>query len=263
MNNNFIDEIRENGIVKIKNFLSPDELTKLSNIVRFYKVPKGDKKSIFITSFKVLLIKLLKLDIKRILDTYELMKLSKNKNLDKIAKEFFNKQVKLAQIDGYYSKVSNKEILPWHTDKAYAEKKISEEKFIHPEDISLKFFIYLTNVSPNNGCMSYIPKSHKIGYAIRSAIYNKEIPYHPYYHIKDFAEIIKINKNFFINKLGSEMIENFLVETKIENSINTTNKFDYTAEAGSMIIFNEGGVHRGSKPSLNDRMVIRYFFSII
>ena len=59
------------------------------------------------------------------------------------------------------------------------------------------------------------------------------------------------------------MIENFLVETKIENSINTTNKFDYTAEAGSMIIFNEGGVHRGSKPSLNDRMVIRYFFSII
>ena len=74
MNNNFIDEIRENGIVKIKNFLSPDELTNLSNIVRFYKVPKGDKKSIFITSFKMLLIKLLKLDIKRILDTYELMK---------------------------------------------------------------------------------------------------------------------------------------------------------------------------------------------
>ena len=41
----------------------------------------------------------------------------------------------------------------------------------------------------------------------------------------------------------------------------TTNKFDYSAEAGTMIIFDEGGVHRGSKPSLNDRMVIRYLFS--
>lgn len=261
MKNNFAEEIRENGIVKIENFLSLDELKNLSNIIKFYQAPKGDKKSIFITNFKILLIKLLKLDLRKLSDSYQLIKLKKDKQLDIIAKEFFNKQVKLNQIDGYYSKVDNKDILPWHTDQAYSGKKKPEEEFIHPDNFNLKFFIYLTNVSPNNGCMSYIAKSHKIGYEIRKAIFNREISYQPYWSIKDFIEIVKANKTFFIEKIGSGIIENFLEETKIENLMQTTNKFDYSAEAGTMIIFDEGGVHRGSKPSLNDRMVIRYLFS--
>ena len=56
----------------------------------------------------------------------------------------------------------------------------TRKKFNNPDDFYLKFFIYLTDVSSNNGCMSYIPKSHKIGYEIRKAIYNKEISYQPY-----------------------------------------------------------------------------------
>ena len=32
------------------------------------------------------------------------------------------------------------------------------------------------------------------------------------------------------------------------------------AKAGTMIVFDEGGIHRGTKPSLNDRMVIRFLF---
>ena len=80
MNNNFTDEIKENGIVKIKNFLSPDELIKLSNIVNFYKAPKGDVNSYFMTNIKVLLIKLLKFKIRKLAHTYELIKLKKLDN---------------------------------------------------------------------------------------------------------------------------------------------------------------------------------------
>jgi hypothetical protein len=35
--------------------------------------------------------------------------------------------------------------------------------------------------------------------------------------------------------------------------------YDYKANADDAIIFDEGGVHRRSFPTLNDRMVVRYF----
>ena len=33
-------------------------------------------------------------------------------------------------------------------------------------------------------------------------------------------------------------------------------------KAGSAIIFDEGGIHKGSRPQLNDRMVLRYLYSL-
>ena len=47
MNSNLAKEISDNGIVKIKNFLSDDELKKFSDIVKFYKAPKGHKDSFY------------------------------------------------------------------------------------------------------------------------------------------------------------------------------------------------------------------------
>ena len=88
MNSNLAKEISDNGIVKIKNFLSDDELKKFSDIVKFYKAPKGHKDSFFITGYKVLLIKLLKFDINRLIHTYELLKFKKAKKLDEIARQF-------------------------------------------------------------------------------------------------------------------------------------------------------------------------------
>lgn len=263
INKDVAGEIKQNGIVKIKNFLSLEELNKLSNIVNFYKAPKGDKKSIFLTNFQVLFVKLIKLKFRSLFHTYELSKLKKAKNLDEIAKNFFNKQVDSNYIDGYYSKIDNKDILPWHTDQAYGGHKKPDQKFYNPDNFFLKFFIYLTNVSSNNGCMSYIPKTHKIAYEIRKGIYNKEISYQPYWSLKDFRNIVKDNQNFLNDKIGGEIIKNFLEETKFDDTMEITNKYDYDAEAGTMIIFDEGGIHRGSKPTFNNRMVVRYLIKPI
>ena len=40
-----------------------------------------------------------------------------------------------------------------------------------------------------------------------------------------------------------------------------TSLYDYSIKAGGAIIFDEGGSHRGSSPTLNDRMVLRHVFS--
>ena len=163
MDTNFAKTIKENGIVKIKNFLTPEEIRRCSEIVKFYKAPKGDKNSFFVTNIKVFFIKLLKLEINKLKHSYELLQLKKIKKLDEIAQNFFNKKTKLSFIDGYFSKIEKKDIIPWHTDQAYSGEKKVEVKFNNPDTFYLKFFIYLTKVSSNNGCMSYIPGSHKIG----------------------------------------------------------------------------------------------------
>ena len=263
MEKKIISEIKEKGIVKIENFLDIKELENLKKIVSFYSAPKNDPKSYFPVNLITLIFKILKLDFSRFFYSLELWKLKDKKKLDFFARSFFESQVKLKFIDAYYSKKSDSAILPWHTDQAYhGEKNVIN--FNNPKNFFLKVFIYLTDVSANNGCMSYVPGSHKLGYAIRKAIYEKKIPYQPYWSLKDFKKILKDNLSFFESFIDEpQLIRNFFNDTnELENDVNNSNKnsFCYSAKAGSAIIFDEGGVHQGSKPQYNDRMVLRYLY---
>ena len=68
-------------------------------------------------------------------------------------------------------------------------------------------------------------------------------------------------KNLIIEKLGKEIVENFLFHTKfIDDQKSDTNHFDIEMKKGGMIIFDELSIHRGSAPKKNDRLVLRYLF---
>jgi hypothetical protein len=264
MNKKIVQEIKEKGIFKINNFLNNSQISKFSKIVNHYSAPKNDPESYFPVNLKTLSYKIFKLNFTKFFHSLDLWKLEKNKNLNYLADSFFKDKSSLKFIDAYYSKVSNKAILPWHTDQAY-HGKISVDQYNHPDNFFLKIFIYLTDVGPNNGCMSYIPGSHRIGYAIRKSIYEKKISYQPYWNLVDFRKILFNNKQYFIEYLKDESIlEDFFNKTEplLKDDINKNNNFSYEAKAGSAIIFDEGGVHQGSKPQFNDRMVVRYLYSI-
>ena len=260
MNNKLATEIKEKGIIKIDNFLNKKEILKISNIIKYYSAPKNTPESYFPTNYKTLFLKVLKLDITKFLHSYEILQLNKRKNLNNLANEFFKKNSSLSFVDAYYSKISKQDVLPWHTDQAYAGKK-DISKFNDPDGFYLKIFIYLTDVGPDNGCMSYLPGSHKIGYAIRKGIYTKNIKYQPYWSIKDFKKIIFDNKDYFENYFkNSEIIKNFIQQAELIESDGSKKNYGYKAKAGSAIIFDEGGVHRGSRPQKTDRMVLRYLY---
>ena len=264
MNENLINELKEKGIIKIENFLNINEIQDLTNIIKHYSAFKNTKNSFWPTNSKLLILKLIKLDFKKFNSSIKILNLSKKKNLMGISKNFFSNNSFLNYIDAYISPVSNNPVIPWHTDQAYHGDK-KPQKYVNPEKFFLKIFIYLTDVEPENGCMAYIPKSHKIGYAIRKGIFEKKIDYKPYWHLKDLRKILidKNNKNFFKNHFdnNSKIVENFLMETEFcEKNVDTKN-YDYNLKAGSAIIFDEGGVHRGAKTLKNDRMVLRYLYS--
>jgi len=254
-------EIEKKGIIKIDNFLDINEIKKISKIIKYYSAPKNTPESYFPTNFKAMGLKILNLNFIKFFHSLEILKISKKKKLEDLANEFFKNKSELRFIDAYYSKISIKDVLPWHTDQAYSGEKYVNN-FNDPDKFYLKIFIYLTDVEPDDGCMSYIPGSHKIGYAIRSAVYKKHIKYQPYWSIRDFKQIIIDNKEYFTNYFNnSEIINNFLKEADLLENMANKEKYGYSAKAGSAIVFDEGGVHKGSRPRSKDRMVLRYLYS--
>jgi hypothetical protein len=211
-----INDLRDNGIVKVKNFLSTKELFSLQNILASQRIKKNHPKSYFSTDYKLLSFKLLKFNFIEFNNHLYILNLAKNKKLSKITNEYFKQRSYLKFIDSYHSPVSNKDVLPWHTDQAYEGDEKNYSGFVNPDFAHVKFFIYLTEVGPNNGCMSYIPGSHKIGYALRKGIYEEKIDFNSYYLFKDFRFLVKKNIDYLNQYFKDQnFISNFLNSTEI------------------------------------------------
>ena len=258
-----INNLRENGIVKIKNFLDENELKEIRNITKLYLLPKNHPKSYRSTNIRFLLYKILKLNFKKFKQDIKILNLAKKKNLNFISNRIFGEKSYLQFIDIYHTPVSDENLLPWHTDMAYQGDEKNYEGFVNPDQDFLKFFIYLTDVGPDNGCTSYIPKSHKIAYAIRKGIFERAIKYQPYFTLKEFRNFIskKENADFIKNFLNdNNIIDEFLKKTNFVNEKGDANDFDFSLKAGDAIIFDEGGLHKASKCLHSERFVLRYLY---
>lgn len=261
-----LKKLNDDGFILKKNILSNFEINKIRHIIlNCGKEGKGGNETYFPSNFIKLLIKSMKLDFNKTSAGLFFLSLKKKLNLDVLANKFFNKKSRLLMIDGYYNKKTDIEILPWHSDQSYSGAK-SVKNIKSPDFYFLKFFFYLTEVGSNNGCTSYIPNSHKITYAVRSCLFNREIEYEPFWSLKDLINLIKKKKNYEIikKKLNDDkLLDDFLIRGNncINNKLFTD--YDFHANPGDVLIFNETGIHKGSNPSNNDRIVLRYLYSKI
>ena len=269
-----INNLQENGLIKIKNFLNENELKEIRDITKSYLLPKNHPKSYCSTNIKLLLYKILKLNFKKLKQDIKILNLAKRKNLNFISDRIFGEKSYLKYIDIYHTPIGDKNLLPWHTDQSYGyvaqmpsksayTEETNDEGFVNPDRDFLKFFIYLTDVGSDNGCTSYIPKSHKICYAIRKGIFEKAIKYQPYFTLKEFRNFIskKENADFIKNFLNdNNIIDEFLKKTNFVNEKGDANDFDFSLKAGDAIIFDEGGFHKASKCLHSERFVLRYLY---
>lgn len=258
-----IKNLENNGFLLKKNVLAENEVKIIKQIILKNNEGKDIKESIFPVNLKGLVIKLLKFQFAAFKNSLFLLKIKKNLFLDENAKNLFNEPMCLKMIDGYHNKKTSEDILPWHSDQAYSGA-LKVEDIKSPDYFFLKFFFYLTSVSPNNGCTSYIPGSQKITYAVRSCIFEKKIKYQPFWSLKDLINTIENKNNYFhiLEKLGSRnLLDDFLKKGKKCDSNKFCKDYDFYANPGDLLIFNETGVHRGSNPSLSDRVVLRYLYA--
>lgn len=263
LNNTEINNLRHRGFILKKNILDQATLSKIKSIILLNANGKGNSETHYSSDLKSLLIKLLKFQIRKFRSSVFLLRLKDRLQLDFFASKIFEGKSKLEMIDGYFNKKTEQEILPWHSDQAYSGK-LNITNFKNPNHFFYKFFFYLTPVESKDGCTSYIPESHKITYAVRSCIYNREIDYKPYWLLKDLVDLIKYKNNYkiILSKLANEnILLSFLkIAEKCIND-NDIDSFDFKANPGDVLIFNETGLHRGSKPSKQDRIVLRYLYS--
>jgi hypothetical protein len=206
------EKLNKDGFVLVKNFLKISQIEQIKNIIKKQPMGKGVKESHYSANLTSLTIKFLKLDFRKFFYSLYFLKLQDKLKIKNIANRFFNKQSKLVQIDGYYNLIQKSDILPWHSDQAYSGAQ-TIGRIASPDYFFLKFFFYLTKVGPNNGCTSYIPRSHKITHAVRACLYEKKIKYEPFWQISDLVNLISKKNNYtlVVDKVGSKMeVDNFL-----------------------------------------------------
>ena len=261
--NNITNQLKENGLVKIENFIDQKQIEELKKIVLDVNKNFHHPDTYFSTNLKSLCVKLLKFQFKKFFDSLKLIDLSKKKQLSLISQKFYERKEKLHMIDGYVAKKSEKNIIDWHCDAPYKNEKNSSN--MH-DNRSLKFFIYLTDVDKDNGCLAYIPRSHKVVYKVKKMIYEKKIKQDRFQYLKECRNFIlkPENYNVIMRENGNDKeIEQFLSQTKfISEDKEDTSEFDYSLKAGDALIFDENGFHRGGKPKISDRVVLRYHYGI-
>ncbi|MDB9760856.1 phytanoyl-CoA dioxygenase family protein [Pelagibacteraceae bacterium] len=260
--NSDFDTLKNNGFILKKNVLNLNQVEKIKKIIKLN--PEGKNPEIFYsTNLKSFLIKAIKLNFRKIINSLYFLEIKNLLNLDSLANNFFKDTSKLLILDGYYNTKQNVEILPWHCDKSYNGATQVKEN-TSPDLFHLKFMFYLTNVSPGNGCTSYIPGSQKITHAVKTCLFEKTIEYLPFFKLEDLIKLIHTKDNYaqIINKLGSEKpLTKFLDNAKKIDGDKKNDIFDFNASPGDLLIFNEMGVHRGSKPSLHERVILRYIYT--
>ena len=261
-----IQEVQKNGISKCQEFLDKDKFKDLEKILINNKSEKGTKKSFFYRSReKFLLKKLFNFELLSFLDCLRLINLSKYLKLNQLSSEIRGRKTKLVSIDSYFSKVSSSKVLDWHVDQAYSGD-LKPKQFLNPDHCALKYFIYLTDVSSNNGCLGYIPGSHKILYFLKLGILNDKIKYKPYWKLSDLRNIVQDDyyRNYLETKIKKELIDIFLEQSSfIVNSPHDKKEYDFILKKSSMLIFDEAGVHRASETLKTSRLVVRFVYKDI
>lgn len=258
-------QVKEKGCDCVNNLISDTNFKKVEQFLKFYKKTKGGEDRSFPVSKKNYLIKLLKLDFSAIKKGLFLKKISKEYKLQEIANKVLRGKTKLVDIDAYISPKSDSNVIDWHCDYAYSGDP-QPKKILNPNLRSIKFFIYLTDVEYKNGSFAYIPFSHKIQKAYSELLLEKKIQYKPFWKLKDFRDQILLEplKTMIITKVSKQLYENFLSSTSfIEEKNGDTNKYDFEMKKGGTVIFDELGFHRGSAPTLNNRLVLRFFYKFL
>lgn len=252
--------LKQDGIAENHNWLSEDEINFITQKILKLSRAKGENRSHLPINKLSILLKTIKFQFTDIFFSLYLQNLSKKLNLKNISNDFFGCESELKNIDFYVSKKSTDPVLDWHVDKAYSGKKDVYD-YVKPDDFGLKFIFYLTDVSKDNGCLKYIPKSNKIAYALKKGIYEKEIKYSPYWKMNDFCELVTMNSQLIKKYVDSNDLNQFYDLIKQLKNDENSNNFYHEINKGGGIIFDESGIHKGTEPKNNDRLIFRYIFT--
>lgn len=168
------------------------------------------------------------------------------------AQDFFGDQVHLDHILSIESPVSGAAITPWHTDSNHPKS--------HPDFFTLKFFIYLNDIEAGNGAFAYLRGTHTTLTRLRQGMFDGSIPYMPHSVVSEILTALKHEdvKRYVLQVVTkAELDRQYSVLERLNDSEPGSPDFDLSGNAGTLLIFDDRGVHRGGIPRTDSRSILR------
>ena len=249
-----VDKLNLNGIIILKNFCGQTNLqdiqTEFNSVLletpEWAKIPS--KKIGKIIHFSPL-VKFLKKDKKHCKTT---SKIFKNRFINSLISKYLRKSYILDRIIYTKDEVNQNPITEWHTDHFPTRSKC------------LKLFLYLSDTDTSNGAFSYIPSIHQYQHTLNKK-YNFEGRKKNLYKFEQIKRgLFELSKQF--RKKGNTSESNLILKklNLLTSHINEKEKYDdffsIPARAGTLIIFDPAGLHKGGIVSKGERYVMRSHF---
>lgn len=151
-----IDFYRENGFVKVDDMLTPEELTELREYLEEAMQSEGDR-SVNTDKKDGLYYRVLNQKVNVWRDHAGMGKFSFHPRFAQSAMELSGAAgIRFFHDHGLWKMPGDSKPTPWHQDTPYWP-------FNEAEAGAMSIWITLDDVDERNGCMAFVPKSHKLG----------------------------------------------------------------------------------------------------
>lgn len=183
----------------------------------------------------------------------QLSHVSRTCRFREFASEYLNGDVHLDHVMSIESPPSSEAITPWHTDANSDDE--------HEDFFSLKFFIYMNDISPENGAFAYLRGSHRAVTIVRRGIFRKEIPFvrtaSPHELIEALAR--EEVRTYVVQEMLPTEVEHLLAQLRLlRDDAPGDASHDLSGPTGTLLVFDDRGVHRGGVPTRGHRSILRY-----
>lgn len=173
-----------------------------------------------------------------------------SKRLKAIANEYLEHNWEYDRIILARSEIAEQAITSWHVDHFQGNGNC------------LKFYLYIHDIDALGGSFSYIPGWHQLQYEL-----NRDYPTYPERrdNIYEFEELVREGKRK-ISELAqrgdhkrAKKFEALLtmICTHIRDPLHSDDHFAVAAPAGTMLMFDSAGLHRGGLLRQGERLIAR------
>lgn len=266
-NDQIVQNIRENGIHVIPNFLDADELAAIKEEIYAIKVTEEDwvrrkyskdRERVWFEPFKI----------------HELKRHNFVRNISKLFGE------------GKVREVSDAILGPdWYSNVVVAEERHASEEggygwhmdYHEPFRVCIKFFLYLGDAGVSNGALNYVPGSHKLTTSVMQWIYHglpKRLGLMSWLQGRESAIAARMSgyeracseaeamiaENGRSGDNGSaeyakDMLE--MMSKHITTQTMSDDFFSYGGSAGTLLMFNDHGFHSHGPVAEGSRFILR------
>lgn len=254
LNQDDIDTLKRDGICLKSAFFSHETVDVLRTasltLREFAPVPKRPSRRWILRSPVDGIRKSLNSDSRRAI--YQISRVIGDSGFRRSSELFFRAPVELDHIMSIESPVSDEPITKWHTD--------SNSRSDHPDSFTLKFFIYLNSIDESNGAFAYVRGTQSIVTVIRQGIFEGRVEYVP---TGSVAELLTAVSDSAVSKYLNEHVSECDLELFRQNLLELNDqqagdrRHDLVGPAGTLLVFDDRGVHRGGVPRVGPRSILR------